>query len=98
MNRFQGCQHWGWVGDGFCDDIANNVECNYDGGDCCLSDIKTDYCSECLCLEGNSTTTTAGPHEGNITTFTPISTTPGMKICFCDKNVVPNEYGQFVSI
>ena len=42
-----------WVGDGICDDITNNIECNYDGGDCCLSDIilevNTNYCTECLC-------------------------------------------------
>lgn len=24
-----------WVGDGYCDSVANNPECNYDGGDCC---------------------------------------------------------------
>ena len=30
-----------WIGDGFCDDPTNNNECNYDGGDCCGSDINT---------------------------------------------------------
>ena len=36
------------VGNGFCNDDTNNVECNYDGGDCC-ENVKTDYCSECNC-------------------------------------------------
>ena len=37
------------VGDGFCDDKTNNAGCRYDGGDCCLSDMITDYCSNCSC-------------------------------------------------
>ena len=40
-----------WVGDGFCDDATNNVECNYDGGDCCGPKISMDYCFECICFE-----------------------------------------------
>ena len=38
-----------WVGDGICDDLTNVFECDYDGGDCCLSDTDTSYCLECLC-------------------------------------------------
>ena len=41
----------GWIGDGYCDDINNNVGCNFDGGDCCGSNVNTQYCTECLCLE-----------------------------------------------
>ena len=46
----------GWedlVNDGFCDDVANNYECGYDGGDCCLEEIqvKTLPCVECTCFE-----------------------------------------------
>ena len=37
------------VGDGYCYDETNNVECNYDGGDCCLSSPNTDNCSDCSC-------------------------------------------------
>ena len=67
ISWFQACTNPFWVGDGFCDDATNNEVCNYDGGDCCLSDVMTTYCIECLCLEGgNSTTTTTSPHEGNI--------------------------------
>ena len=41
----------GWIGDAYCDDSNNNVGCNFDGGDCCGSNVNTDYCTECLCLE-----------------------------------------------
>ena len=37
-------------GDGFCNDITNNQDCNYDGGDCCGPDVNTQYCTECQCL------------------------------------------------
>ena len=40
-----------WIGDDECDDINNNVDCNFDGGDCCLPNVNTQYCTECLCLE-----------------------------------------------
>ena len=40
-----------WIGDDYCDDINNNVDCNFDGGDCCGSNVNTQYCTECLCLE-----------------------------------------------
>ena len=39
------------IGDGFCDDQLNHVECNYDGGDCCI-DVNTDHCiyfADCTC-------------------------------------------------
>ena len=51
-----GCPlHPQWLGDGFCDDITNTIECDYDGGDCCMSDINTQYCEECLCHSSTST-------------------------------------------
>ena len=40
-----------WIGDAYCDDINNNVYCNFDGGDCCGANVNTDYCDECLCIE-----------------------------------------------
>ena len=46
----------GWIGDNFCDDINNNVDCSYDGGDCCGCNANTDYCTECQCLDPNGTT------------------------------------------
>ena len=42
-----------WIGDGYCDDENNNAGCGFDGGDCCGSDVKTAYCSECQCLGEN---------------------------------------------
>ena len=40
-----------WIGDDYCDDVTNNAECGYDGGDCCGDDVKTDYCNECICYQ-----------------------------------------------
>ena len=40
------------LGDNFCDDDANNEACEYDKGDCCLSDENSlRFCTECLCKE-----------------------------------------------
>ena len=44
-----GCN--GWIGDGYCDDINNNIGCSFDGGDCCGANVNTEWCTECLCLE-----------------------------------------------
>ena len=45
----------GWeptqVGNSFCSDQLNNPECDYDGGDCCGSNVNTDWCTECICFE-----------------------------------------------
>ena len=43
-----------WIGDGYCDDINNNAECSFDGGDCCGCIVNTEYCNECQCLEEGS--------------------------------------------
>ena len=40
-----------YIGDGYCDDINNNLACTYDGGDCCGSNANTEYCTECQYLE-----------------------------------------------
>ena len=59
-----GCAFAAWVGDGYCDDITNNLICNYDGGDCCLSNITTHYCRECICIErstGDTSISSADP-------------------------------------
>merc|ERR1712228_76164 len=49
-----------WIGDTYCDDSHNNIECNYDGGDCCGNSKPTwdQYCSVCECLDPDYTTTT----------------------------------------
>ena len=38
--------------DEYCNDENNTPECNFDGGACCGSDVKTDFCSDCECKEG----------------------------------------------
>ena len=38
-----------YIGDNYCDDENNNENCNFDGGDCCLENVNTQYCSECEC-------------------------------------------------
>ena len=39
------------VGNGVCNDEANNEGCNFDGGDCCGACVNTEYCTECVCHE-----------------------------------------------
>ena len=36
---------------GYCHDDTNTAECNYDGGDCCGSNVNIKDCDECLCYE-----------------------------------------------
>ena len=68
-----GCTNPAWVGDGYCDDITNNMACNYDGGDCCGDNVNTQYCSECQCI-GNGTTVNSGTTT-NLTPTTSVTTT-----------------------
>ena len=51
----------GWVGDGSCDDEANNAGCHFDGGDCCGLDASYLRCDACLCYPHE--TCTANPIE-----------------------------------
>ena len=41
----------GWIGDGWCDDINNNAECDFDAGDCCpctcVGDMCDTYAGDC---------------------------------------------------
>ena len=46
-----GCAIPNYVGNGYCDDENNDAGYNFDNGDCCGSNVNTDYCSLCLCLE-----------------------------------------------
>ena len=39
-----------WISDGSCDDINNNVPCQFDGGDCCGLNPLKQYCFECSCI------------------------------------------------
>ena len=56
-----------WIADNYCDDVNNNVECSYDGGDCCGCNVDTTWCSVCACLDPNA--------SGGGTTCAPATTT-----------------------
>ena len=44
------CPYDNLIGDGFCDDEANDFACDFDGGDCCGNDVNTTHCVDCLCI------------------------------------------------
>lgn len=48
---FLGCPKYvaEMVGDGVCDDWTNNPDCDYDGGDCCLTIRNKSRCFFCQC-------------------------------------------------
>merc|ERR1711937_342611 len=46
-----GCALPAYKGDGNCDDGNNIKECDYDGGDCCLTKVVKTYCKVCKCLD-----------------------------------------------
>ena len=48
------CYNVNWIDDGYCDDLTNTQNCNYDGGDCCGSNVNTQYCTECQCINGGN--------------------------------------------
>ena len=45
------CVSSAYKGDSYCDDANNNEGCDYDGGDCCGENVKTDFCSACECKD-----------------------------------------------
>merc|ERR1712097_107435 len=49
----QGCGSAAFKGDGNCDDENNNAGCSFDGGDCCGSNVKKEFCKECKCKDPN---------------------------------------------
>ena len=53
------------VGDGFCNDETNNIDCNYDGGDCCGSCVVDKFCSQCECITGVNVGEINNPLIGN---------------------------------
>ena len=53
--QFLDCDYGELVGNGHCNDEANNADCLYDGGDCCGGCVNTDQCSHCLCHDGGAT-------------------------------------------
>ena len=51
------CVDHSFKGDNYCDDENNNCGCEWDGGDCCGSNVNTEYCSACECLSTTSAST-----------------------------------------
>ena len=52
-SKFEDCDYPLIAGDGFCDDEANNHECDFDDGDCCGtsdSTVNTNNCLQCMCF------------------------------------------------
>ena len=43
-----------WIGDGYCDDVTNNEGCHFDLGDCCGTNVNTQYCTQCICYEDHA--------------------------------------------
>merc|ERR1711981_279627 len=64
LDRQQSC-HASWVGDGFCDDGCNTAANKFDGGDCCGSNVNTQWCSKCQCLQGGSGGGSGGSSTAN---------------------------------
>ncbi|XP_056434953.1 pregnancy-associated plasma protein A, pappalysin 1a [Gadus chalcogrammus] len=62
LHCIKGCEPF--MGDNYCDSVNNRAFCNYDGGDCCQSTVKTkkvipfpmscDIRDECSCRDPNS--------------------------------------------
>ncbi|XP_057674681.1 pregnancy-associated plasma protein A, pappalysin 1a isoform X1 [Corythoichthys intestinalis] len=63
LHCFKGCDPF--MGDNYCDAVNNRAFCNYDGGDCCQSTVKTkkvipfpmscNIRDECSCRDPNAT-------------------------------------------
>ena len=54
------------VGNGYCNDETNIANCNYDGGDCCLSNPNTEQCSECRCFTTGVITSPGFPRSYDV--------------------------------
>ncbi|MEQ2297303.1 hypothetical protein AMECASPLE_033431 [Ameca splendens] len=48
LHCIKGCEPF--MGDNYCDPVNNRAFCNYDGGDCCQSTVKTKKVSGMLKL------------------------------------------------
>ena len=59
------------VGDGFCNDEANNAENDYDGGDCCGPCVLTEHCTECECFHQSGTYSKMIKIKARIKTYFP---------------------------
>ena len=48
-NNIEHCNDW--KDDTMCDDVCNVPEFQFDGGDCCLDLVVTNFCSHCFCYD-----------------------------------------------
>lgn len=69
MNDILDCKKPEYIGDMFCDDITNNFECNFDGGDCCDPYSFYFACHHCICFDmtelENENTINPDPNTSN---------------------------------
>ena len=75
-----------YIGDSICDDLMNNKECRFDGGDCCSLDTECSYCTNCIChssddIDGNvcKTESTTTEPKGNLFDITEIDFLGGIR-------------------
>ena len=68
-NPTSGCGFPNWQGDKVCDDMNNNADCDYDGGDCCGDFVDTSYCRLCQCLDPTHTTPSTTMFATSTTSF-----------------------------
>ena len=47
---YETCHTAAYKGDNYCDDLNNNCGCEWDGGDCCGSNVNKQFCTLCECL------------------------------------------------
>ncbi|XP_064153607.1 pappalysin-1-like [Anguilla rostrata] len=74
LHCIKGCEPF--MGDNYCDSINNRAFCNYDGGDCCHSTVKTkkvipfpmscDIRGDCACRDPNAQENIKGGRHRNL--------------------------------
>ena len=62
---FLDCLQPSLVGDAYCHDETNNLQCAFDGGDCCGPCINRQFCTECQCLSESGIIEIINPSVGN---------------------------------
>ena len=81
------CGSPSWKGDDYCDDQNNNCGCDWDGGDCCGSNVNTNYCSVCECLD---------PYDNSGTESSTISSTIGTSsLAFISTTMSPGKFTNY---
>ena len=81
------------VSNGYCNDNNNNLECDYDGGDCCLTNLNTDHCSICSCSQNGVVMSTGYPQyyleDQDLTWLLQVPIGQNIKIVFISFDVGP---------